>query len=93
MSDIMKLVQTCVVEKLSALLLIPDEKFGSSLGRPLSELGMDSIAGTELPSWLWRGLRVASDFTELFASQMSLGSLVEVVTSWLLESKDNGQLS
>ena len=86
-SDIISPVQICVLKKLSTLVLIPVEKLEQSLRRPLSELGMDSIVDTELQSWLWRELKVALDFMELFASQMSMASLVEIVAFRLLDGR------
>ena len=72
-------VQSMILHKLSSLVLIPAEKLMTELGRPLSELGMDSIIGAEFRTWAWRELRAELTFVQVLEGGGSLGWLVETV--------------
>ena len=79
-------VQSMILHKLSALVLVPVERLMLSLSRPLSEIGLDSIIGSEFRAWAWDELRVELSFMQLLEGGRSLDWLVETIwkgISWV----------
>jgi NAD(P)-dependent dehydrogenase (short-subunit alcohol dehydrogenase family) len=72
-------VQSMTLHTLSSLLHIPYDKLTASLGRPLSELGMDSITGAEFRGWAWRELRAELDFMTVLEGGRRVEWLVQEV--------------
>ena len=72
-------VRSMILNKLSALVVIPVDRLTASLGRPVSELGMDSIIGAEFRAWAWHELRAELDFMEVLDRSRRLDWLVDIV--------------
>ena len=72
-------VQSMLLHKMSTLVRISKDKLMSSLGRPLSDLGMDSILSSDLRSWLWKELGAELTFLQVLDSTNTLSSLVDTV--------------
>ncbi|KKY22771.1 putative lovastatin nonaketide synthase [Phaeomoniella chlamydospora] len=74
-------VQEMVLQELSSLVLLPVEKLKRSLGRPLSELGMDSIMGSALRGWARKELKADVPFMEVLEGGRALNGLIEMIWS------------
>ena len=72
-------VRSMILHKLSALVLVPVERLMLSLSRPLSEIGLDGIIGSEFRAWAWHELRVELSFMQLLEGGRSLEWLVETI--------------
>ena len=70
-------VQATLLNKLSRLLLMPVDTLRASLGRPLAELGMDSMVGAEVRGWVWRRWKVDVPLVQMLEGRRSLAWLVE----------------
>jgi hypothetical protein len=79
-------VQDLVLERFSQIVLVPKERLLALPGRPLAELGMDSMVATEVRTWAWRELRVDVPFLRLLEGGRTVGELV----GWVQEGVDLG---
>jgi Phosphopantetheine attachment site len=87
MAERSELVADAVLAKLASQVLIPVEKLRAMLGRPLAELGMDSIVSAELRAWLWAEVKVEVSFAELLEGGMTVAGMVELIWGRVVEGK------
>ncbi|THW50357.1 ketoacyl-synt-domain-containing protein [Aureobasidium pullulans] len=63
----------------SKLVMAKVERLTTSLDRPMSDFGMDSMIVAELRNWCWRELRADVPFMVLLEGGMQIGALVELI--------------
>jgi hypothetical protein len=75
-ADAVKLVEDCLVERLSRLLMINEDdiKGGTS---SLANIGLDSMIGAEFRNWIYREFKVDMPFQQLLAGHLTIGRLAD----------------
>lgn len=81
--DGIKVVESCLVERLSKLLMIDVKEFHAGT-RSISSYGLDSMIGAEFRNWVFREFKTDVPFQQLLASKLTIskfaGELYEKCT-------------
>ena len=74
-----------IAERMSAILMITAERLQSLDDQSLSSLGLDSMIGTEMRSWLFREFGLDLPFQKLLAPSLTAKALAEDIVAKLKE--------